>query len=123
MSSRRRRCCCGGARRWRSASTARLGFGITAKDVALAIVGALGAGGGTGYVIEYTGDVIRDLSIEGRMTVCNMAIEAGARAGLVAPDAKTFAYLQGPPASARRRGMGRGGRLLVDAADRRGRDL
>ena len=77
--------------------TGTLGFGITAKDVALAIVGALGAGGGTGYVIEYTGDVIRDLSIEGRMTVCNMAIEAGARAGLVAPDAKTFDYLRGRP--------------------------
>ena len=73
----------------------RLGFGITAKDVALAVCGALGSGGGTGYVIEYTGDVIADLSIEGRMTVCNMAIEAGARAGLVAPDAKTFAYLAG----------------------------
>jgi 3-isopropylmalate/(R)-2-methylmalate dehydratase large subunit len=75
--------------------TGTLGFGITAKDVALAIVGALGAGGGTGFVIEYTGEVIAALSIEGRMTVCNMAIEAGARAGLVAPDAKTFAYLHG----------------------------
>ena len=74
-----------------------LGFGVGAKDVALAIVGALGAGGGTGHVIEYTGEVIRDLSIEGRMTVCNMAIEAGARAGLVAPDAKTFDYLRGRP--------------------------
>ncbi len=74
-----------------------LGFGVTAKDVALAIVGTLGSGGGTGHVIEYTGEVIRDLSIEGRMTVCNMAIEAGARAGLVAPDAKTFAYLKGRP--------------------------
>ena len=77
--------------------TGALGFGVTAKDVALAIVGALGSGGGTGHVIEYAGDVIRDLSIEGRMTVCNMAIEAGARAGLVAPDAKTFAYLHGRP--------------------------
>ncbi len=77
--------------------TGTLGFGITAKDVALAIVGALGAGGGTGFVIEYTGEVIAALSIEGRMTVCNMAIEAGARAGLVAPDAKTFAYLHGRP--------------------------
>jgi len=76
-----------------------LGFGITAKDVALAIVGTLGAGGGTGFVIEYTGAVIEGLSIEGRMTVCNMAIEAGARAGLVAPDAKTFAYLKGRPRS------------------------
>ena len=79
--------------------TGALGFGITAKDVALAIVGALGTGGGTGHVIEYTGPVIEALSMEGRMTVCNMAIEAGARAGLVAPDAKAFAYLQGRPRS------------------------
>jgi len=79
--------------------TGALGFGITAKDVALAIVGALGTGGGTGHVIEYTGPVVEALSMEGRMTVCNMAIEAGARAGLVAPDAKAFAYLQGRPRS------------------------
>jgi 3-isopropylmalate/(R)-2-methylmalate dehydratase large subunit len=79
--------------------TGSLGFSISAKDVALAIVGALGTGGGTGSVIEYTGDVITALSIEGRMTVCNMAIEAGARAGLVAPDAKTFEYLRGRPRS------------------------
>lgn len=78
-----------------------LGPGVTAKDVALAIVGALGAGGGTGFVIEYTGAVIAALSVEGRMTVCNMAIEAGARAGLVAPDAKTFAYLAGRPRAPR----------------------
>ncbi len=77
--------------------TGSLGFGVTAKDVALAIVGALGSGGGTGFVLEYTGAVIADMSIEGRMTVCNMAIEAGARAGLVAPDAKTFGYLRGRP--------------------------
>jgi len=77
--------------------TGSLGFSISAKDVALAIIGAIGTGGGTGSVIEYTGDVIRDLSMEGRMTVCNMAIEAGARAGLVAPDTKTFAYVEGRP--------------------------
>ena len=77
--------------------TGALGFGVTAKDVALAIVGALGTGGGTGFIIEYTGPVIAALSMEGRMTVCNMAIEAGARAGLVAPDAKTFDYLRGRP--------------------------
>ena len=65
--------------------------------MALAVIGAIGTAGGTGYVIEYTGDVIRDMSIEGRMTVCNMAIEAGARAGLVAPDEATFAYLKGRP--------------------------
>jgi 3-isopropylmalate/(R)-2-methylmalate dehydratase large subunit len=75
----------------------QLGPGVTAKDVALAIVGKLGAAGGAGYVAEYTGSVFRDMSIEGRLTVCNMSIEAGARAGLVAPDDKTFAYLEGKP--------------------------
>ncbi len=69
--------------------------GITAKDVILAIIGKIGTAGGTGYVIEFTGSVIRDLSMEGRMTVCNMTIEAGARAGLISPDAKTIEYLQG----------------------------
>ena len=78
-----------------------LGFGITAKDVALAVCGRLGAGGGTGHVIEYAGPVVAALSMEGRMTLCNMAIEAGARAGLVAPDAKTFAYVEGRPRSPR----------------------
>jgi len=74
-----------------------LGFDVTAKDVALAICGALGSGGATGHVIEYTGEAIRALSVEGRMTVANMAIEAGARAGLIAPDEATFAYLAGRP--------------------------
>ncbi len=74
-----------------------LGFGVSAKDVVLAIIGKIGAAGGTGYVIEFTGSVIRDLSIEGRLTVSNMAIEGGARSGLIAPDEKTFAYLQGRP--------------------------
>ncbi|MFA6242457.1 MAG: 3-isopropylmalate dehydratase large subunit [Candidatus Hydrogenedentales bacterium] len=69
--------------------------GITAKDVILAIIGKIGTAGGTGYVIEYTGDVIRNLSMEGRMTVCNMTIEGGARAGLISPDEKTCAYLKG----------------------------
>lgn len=69
--------------------------GITAKDVILAIIGKIGANGGTGYVVEYTGDVIRNLSMEGRLTICNMSIEAGARAGLVSPDDTTFAYLKG----------------------------
>ena len=69
--------------------------GITPKDVILAIIGRLGTAGGTGYVIEYTGDVMRAMSMEGRMTVCNMSIEAGARAGLVSPDDTTFAYLEG----------------------------
>jgi 3-isopropylmalate/(R)-2-methylmalate dehydratase large subunit len=71
--------------------------GVTAKDVVLHITGVLGAAGGTGSVIEYTGQVIRDLSIEGRLTISNMAIEHGARAGLCAPDEKTFAYLKGRP--------------------------
>ena len=71
--------------------------GVTAKDLALAIIGTIGTAGGTGYVIEYAGQAIRDLSMEGRMTVCNMSIEAGARAGLIAPDETTFAYLMGRP--------------------------
>ncbi|MCW1381556.1 3-isopropylmalate dehydratase large subunit [Novosphingobium sp. KCTC 2891] len=75
--------------------------GVSAKDVVLHITGVLGASGGTGYVIEYTGKVIRDLSIEGRLTVSNMAIEHGARAGLIAPDEKTVAYLKGRPLAPR----------------------
>ncbi len=74
-----------------------LGFGVSPKDVVLAIVGRLGAAGGTGFVIEYTGRVIREMSIEGRLTVSNMSIEAGARSGLIAPDATTYAYLAGRP--------------------------
>ncbi len=74
-----------------------LGFGVSPKDVILAIVGKVGAAGGTGYVVEYTGSVIRDMSIEGRLSVSNMAIEHGARSGLIAPDEKTFAYLKGRP--------------------------
>ncbi len=74
-----------------------LPFGIAAKDVILAIIGKIGTAGGTGHVIEYAGSTIRGLSIEGRMTVCNMSIEAGARAGLIAPDDKTYAYLMGRP--------------------------
>ncbi|HEV2176956.1 MAG TPA: 3-isopropylmalate dehydratase large subunit [Terriglobia bacterium] len=71
--------------------------GVTAKDVILAIIGRIGVAGGTGHVIEYGGAVIRGLSMEGRMTVCNMTIEGGARAGMVAPDQTTFAYLEGRP--------------------------
>src|SRR5215471_13378543 len=71
--------------------------GVTAKDLALAIIGQLGTGVGTGHVIEFSGSAIRALSMEGRMTLCNMAIEAGARAGMVAPDEQTFTYLQGRP--------------------------
>src|SRR6266849_4002271 len=72
-----------------------LPMGVTAKDVVLGIIGRIGIGGGIGHVIEYTGSVIRGLSMEGRMTVCNMSIEAGARAGMIAPDDTTFAYLEG----------------------------
>lgn len=72
-----------------------LGFGITAKDVILAIIARIGAGGAIGHVIEYAGSAIRSLSIEGRLTLCNMSIEAGGRAGMVAPDDTTFAYLHG----------------------------
>jgi 3-isopropylmalate/(R)-2-methylmalate dehydratase large subunit len=71
--------------------------GVTAKDVILAIIGKIGIGGGNGHVIEYRGDAIRELSMEGRMTVCNMTIEGGARAGMIAPDDTTFAYLEGRP--------------------------
>jgi len=71
--------------------------GVTAKDLALALIAQIGTAGGTGSVIEYTGKAIRDLSMEARMTLCNMTIEAGARAGLVAPDETTFAYLKGRP--------------------------
>ena len=71
--------------------------GVGAKDITLSIIGKTGTGGGTGHVIEYAGEAIRALSVEGRMTVCNMAIEGGARAGLIAPDDKTFAYLEGRP--------------------------
>ncbi|WP_020401381.1 3-isopropylmalate dehydratase large subunit [Kordiimonas gwangyangensis] len=77
--------------------TGELPVGCSAKDVALAIIGRIGTAGGTGHVIEYAGPVIEALSMEGRMTLCNMSIEAGARAGLVAPDEKTFEYLKGRP--------------------------
>ncbi|MEE8203300.1 MAG: 3-isopropylmalate dehydratase large subunit, partial [Alphaproteobacteria bacterium] len=74
-----------------------LPLGVTAKDLILAVIGEIGTAGGTGHVIEYAGEAVRALSMEGRMTVCNMSIEAGARAGLVAPDETTFAYLEGRP--------------------------
>jgi len=77
--------------------TGNLSVGVTAKDIALGIIKKLGTSGGTGYVLEYAGNVISSLSIEGRMTLCNMSIEAGARAGLVAPDAKTYEYIKNKP--------------------------
>ena len=77
--------------------TGKLAAGVTAKDITMTVIGETGTAGGTGYVIEYCGEAIRDLSMEGRMTVCNMAIEGGARAGLIAPDDKTFEYCKGRP--------------------------
>ena len=77
--------------------TGSLHPGVTAKDITMSVIGETGTAGGTGYVIEYCGQAIEELSMEGRMTVCNMAIEGGARAGLIAPDAKTFEYCKGRP--------------------------
>ncbi len=77
--------------------------GVTAKDIILAIIGEIGTAGGTGHVIEYAGEAIRSLSMEGRMTVCNMSIEGGARAGMIAPDEKTFAYIKDRPRAPRGR--------------------
>ena len=75
--------------------------GTGAKDMALRLIGQIGTAGGTGYVMEYTGPAVRALSMEGRMTLCNMSIEGGARAGLVAPDDTTFAYVAGGPSPRR----------------------
>jgi 3-isopropylmalate dehydratase large subunit len=77
----------------------KLPLGVTSKDVILQIIGKIGTAGGTGFVIEYAGDLIRSLSVEQRMTICNMTIEGGARAGLIAPDEKIFKYLEGKPMS------------------------
>ncbi|HWB32241.1 MAG TPA: 3-isopropylmalate dehydratase large subunit [Acidobacteriaceae bacterium] len=82
-------------RTFRIAVEGELPFGVTAKDIILDIIGRIGTDGATGYVIEYAGSAIRALSMEGRMTICNMSIEAGARAGMIAPDETTFAYLKG----------------------------
>ena len=92
-----------------------LPFGVSAKDVILGVIGRIGVGGGTGHVIEYTGSAIRALSMDGRMTVCNMSIEAGARAGMVAPDDTTLAYVKGRP-------MAPKGQAWTDA-EKRWRDL
>jgi 3-isopropylmalate/(R)-2-methylmalate dehydratase large subunit len=87
------------ARNMRVSVDGKLPQGVGAKDIILAVIGEIGTAGGTGHVIEYAGEAIRALSMEGRMTVCNMSIEGGARAGMVAPDEKTFAYLKGRPKS------------------------
>jgi 3-isopropylmalate/(R)-2-methylmalate dehydratase large subunit len=85
------------AKNMRVSVDGKLPDGVTAKDIILSIIGEIGTAGGTGHVIEYAGEAIRALSMEGRMTVCNMSIEGGARAGMVAPDEKTYAYLKGRP--------------------------
>ena len=102
-------CCRTGRAPWRCGWTGRLPPGVAAKDIILAMIAQIGIGGGTGYVFEYTGEAIRALSMEERMTICNMSIEGGARAGLIAPDDTTFEYLAGRPLRAAGRGLGRGG--------------
>src|ERR1700677_3691266 len=87
------------AKNMKVAVDGELPAGVTAKDIVLAIIGKIGTAGGTGHVIEYAGETIRALDMAGRMTVCNMTIEAGARAGLIAPDDTTFAYVEGRPYS------------------------
>ena len=85
------------AKNMRITVNGKLGTGVTAKDMILAIIGKIGTAGGNGHVIEYAGEAVRNLSMEGRMTICNMSIEGGARAGLVAPDETTFNYIKGRP--------------------------
>ena len=101
----------------------RLAPGVSSKDIILALIARIGIGGGTGHVFEYRGEAIRALTMEQRMTICNMSIEGGARAGLIAPDDTTFEYVHGRQHAPRRRGLGRGRRPLADAADRRRRDV
>ena len=105
----------------------RLGFGVSAKDLALHLIAAIGAGGGTGHVLEYAGPAIRALSMEARMTLCNMAIEAGSRAGMIAPDETTYAYLEGRPLAPRGDAWGRAltawQALLTDPAARFDREI
>ena len=85
------------AKNMRSSVEGQVGPSVTSKDIILNIIGKIGTAGGTGYVIEYSGDAIKNLSMEGRMTICNMSIEGGARAGLIAPDEKTFNYIKNRP--------------------------
>ena len=100
-----------------------LPLGVTAKDVILAIIGKLGTAGGTGYVIEYAGRAIREMTMEGRMTVCNMSIEAGARAGLIAPDETTFKYLEGRPYAPKGGAWDLALGAMAAPAERQGREL
>ena len=98
-----------------------LRHGVTPKDLILATIGRLGTGGMTGYAVEYAGPAIEALSMPGRMTICNMTIEGGGRAGMIAPDETTFEWVQGPPGRPRR--LRRGDGALARAADRPGRQL
>ena len=95
-----------------------LGQGVTAKDLVLYLIGQITTDGGTGYVLEYTGDAVRSFSMEQRMTVCNMSIEAGARAGMIAPDDTTFRYLEGREFAPKGADFEKGGGSLAVAADR-----
>ncbi len=100
-----------------------LGPGVAPKDIILALIAKIGVGGGTGHVIEYTGSAIRGLSMEGRMTVCNMSIEGGARAGMVAPDDTTYEYLAGRAYAPAGGSVGRRRRPLARTRKRPRRDL
>ena len=100
-----------------------LGFGVTAKDLILGTIGQITTAGAAGYVVEYAGPAIEQLSMEGRMTVCNMTIEAGGRAGMVAPDETTFEWVEGRPAAPRGADLEAAVAQLAHAADRRGRAL
>ncbi len=99
-----------------------LPLGVTAKDAILGAIGQIGVAGGVGHAIEYAGSAVRSLSMEGRMTICNMSIEAGARAGMIAPDDTTFAYLEGRPGTARSE-LGAEARRVARAPVRRRRRL
>ncbi len=96
----------------------KLGKGVTSKDIILYIIGQIGTAGGTGYVIEYAGSAIRALSMEARMTICNMSIEAGARAGMIAPDETTFNYIKGRDFAPKGSRLGKGRCLLENLAQR-----
>ena len=96
------------------------GFGVTAKDLILGTIGQMGTNGAAGHVVEYAGPAIEALSMEGRMTICNMTIEGGGRAGMIAPDDTTFEYLEGRPGAPR--GLRRRRRALARAAHRRRRE-
>ena len=104
----------------RIAVDGELPFGVTAKDVILAIIGKIGTAGRTGHVVEYAGEVVRGLSMAGRMTICNMSIEAGARAGLIAPDDTTYRYIQGRPMAPKAGRFRAGGGVLAHPALRTG---